>query len=186
MIGRYFSIVVLVFQVSFSFIAGKPLHSGDSITVYAFLHESCIISQHYTVALRTLDESYQCADIQFVGLFPNASSTTQKIETFQKKYGLEFDLRTDHAHKMKELFGAEVTPEVVVYNETQELILYKGRIDDTYFRVGKKRRLTSTSELKDVLEAITNNQPITTAHTEAVGCYINKKKNNNSILNIFR
>lgn len=77
-----------------------------------------------------------------------------------------------------EALGASVTPEVVVFNESKEKILYKGRIDDSYARVGKRKRVTSTSELKEVLEAIKNDQPIQVSNTTAVGCFIGKDKLN--------
>ena len=69
--------------------------------------------------------------------------------------------------------GATVTPEIVVYNHTQEVILYKGRIDNTYFRVGKKRTITTTSELEQVLDAIQKGASIPDLDAPAVGCFIN-------------
>ena len=69
-----------------------------------------------------------------------------------------------------------MTPEVVVYNESRQEICYKGRIDDAYARVGQRKRITATSELKDVLEALQNNQPIPVSNTEAIGCLIGPNK----------
>lgn len=148
----------------------------DNITVYIFLHESCVISQYYTLSLKELHQKYADNTIEFIGLFPNFSSKPENIEQFKEKYQIPFDLKTDYYHTIKEKFEAMVTPEVVVYNESAEEIIYKGRIDDAYARVGKRKRVTSTSELKDVLEALANNEPILTANTQAVGCFINKNK----------
>ena len=61
----------------------------------------------------------------------------------------------------------------MVYNHNDQEILYKGRIDNAYFRVGKKRGVTSTSDLKDALEAIVRGEPVLIKETEAVGCFIN-------------
>ena len=148
----------------------------DSITVYLFLHESCIISQYYTLPLREMHQEYANEQLQFVGLFPNFSSKPDKIQAFKETYDIPFELKADYFHTKKEAFGATVTPEVVVYNESRGTILYKGRIDDTYARVGQKRRITTTSELKDVLEAIRDNQAIPISQTEAIGCFISKNK----------
>ena len=148
----------------------------DSITVYIFLHESCIISQYYTLPLREIYEEYAGDRIQFVGLFPNFSSKPDKIQAFKERYKIPFTLEADYYHTRKEALGAEVTPEVVVVNECSGETLYKGRIDDAYARVGKRKRVTSTSELQDALEAIRNDQPIPVAHTEAIGCFIGKSK----------
>jgi hypothetical protein len=154
----------------------NPTESKDTIIVYIFLHESCIISQYYTLPLKELHEEYANESVQFIGVFPNFSSKPDKIEEFKKKYQSPFELKTDYYHTKKEKFGATVTPEVVVYNQSEKKIIYKGRIDDAYARVGKRKRITTTSELKNVLESIRNNQPITVSNTQTVGCFIGKNK----------
>lgn len=138
--------------------------------VYVFLHEDCLISQHYTLRLRKLHQEYASETILFEGIFPNSSSTELGLEVFRQKYGVPFPMWLDEGQKLKEKFDAKVTPEVVVVNNGKTL--YQGRIDDTYFRVGKKRRVTTTSELKDVLEAIRAGQAVTTPSVPAVGCFI--------------
>ena len=146
----------------------------DSITVYIFLHESCVISQYYTLPLKELHKEYANENIQFIGLFPNFSSKPNQIEAFKEKYQIPYELKTDYFHKKKEKFEATVTPEVVVYNESKGQLIYRGRIDDAYARVGKRKRITTTSELKNVLESIRNNQAITVSNTQAIGCFIGK------------
>ena len=147
---------------------------SDTISVYIFLHEDCVISQYYTLPLKELHNQYGNDSIQFVGLFPNFSSKKENIQAFKEKYGLPFPLKTDYFKTKTILFDAEVTPEVVVYNENKKAILYQGRIDNTYFRVGKKRTITTTSELADALEAIVTHQPISVKKTQPIGCFINK------------
>ena len=160
--------------------ANESYSSSDSITVYVFLHESCVISQYYTLPLRKLHNEFASDKIQFIGLFPNFSSKPENIKAFKEKYNIPFALKTDYFKTKTEKFGATVTPEVVVFNETKNKILYKGRIDDAYARIGKKRRFTNTSELKDALNSIVNDEPILIAETNAVGCFINQSK---SIIN---
>jgi len=158
--------------------ASSPTSQKDQITVYIFLHEACIISQYYTLPLRQMHEEYACENLEFVGLFPNPTSTAAKVEAFGEKYRVPFSLETDHHHHLVEALGASVTPEVVVYNQTTSQILYKGRIDDAYARVGQRKRSSATSELRDVLTAIAQEQPINVPPTKAVGCYIGTNKLN--------
>ncbi len=151
---------------------------NDSVTVYVFLHESCIISQYYTLNLRELSNEFSNENIQFIGLFPNYSSKPEKIKEFKEKYKIPFQLKTDY-DKIKTIqFEATVTPEVIVFNETQNEILYKGRIDDAYARVGRRKQVIATSELKDALTAISNHLPIEVRETTPVGCYISMRKAN--------
>ena len=148
----------------------------DSITVYIFLHESCRISQYYSLPLRKLHEQYANEYLQFVGVFPSPNSTSEKIKAFKDAYNIPFTLEADHYHQRTEALGATVTPQVVVFNETDRDILYTGRIDDSYARVGQRKRVNTSSELKDVLEAIKNNTPILSENAPAIGCFIGKNK----------
>ena len=150
-------------------------NTSDTISVYIFLHEEYVISQYYTLSLKELHAQYANDAIQFIGLFPNFSSKKDKIQAFKEKYELPFALKTDYFKTKTQLFDAQVTPEVVVYNENKKVILYQGRIDNTYFRVGKKRTITTTSDLADALEAIVTQQPITVANTQPIGCFINMR-----------
>lgn len=146
----------------------------DEIRVYVFLHESCRISQFYTPTLKELHKKYSSKSIVFEGIFPNPKTEKEDIETFQKKYELSFDMVVDDKQGLTNKLGAMVTPEVIVYNLSKEKILYKGRIDDSYFRVGKRKQVTTTSELKDVLEAIQNGEPVNVEFKDAIGCFIRK------------
>ena len=110
---------------------------------------------------------------------PSFSSKKEKIQAFKEKYKLPFILKTDYFKTKTKLLDATVTPEVVIYNEYKKEILYRGRIDNTYFRVGKKRTITTTSDLADALEAIVHHQPVKIATTQPIGCFINRKELSN-------
>lgn len=159
--------------------ANSSVDLQDSITVYIFLHDDCIISQNYTLTLKTLHKEFANEDLQFVGLFPDFASKPKNIAAFREKYNIPFLLKQDYYHDKKEAFNATVTPEVVIYNETQKQIVYQGRIDDTYARVGQRRKVITTSELKDALKAIRNNQAVKITKTDPIGCFIRKNKLSN-------
>ena len=108
-----------------------------SIEVYVFMGEECIISQYYTLTLKQLWKDYADESIHFKGLFPNPSSCPKKIRAFQEKYELPFSLSLDLQQEQMHRFGVKVTPEVVVFDKGQSKILYQGRIDNTYFRIGR-------------------------------------------------
>ena len=171
---KNFILLVGIMLLGQSTFATPTNDAKDKITVYIFLHESCLISQFYTLPLKELHSTFASKRLQFVGLFPNTSSQPKNIQKFKEKYQIPFELKTDHSKFKVAQFGATVTPEVVVYNETQNQVLYQGRIDNTYARVGKKRQVTTSAELKDALEAITNCETIAVTKTDPVGCFINR------------
>lgn len=157
-------------------LSAKMATDNDSITVYIFMREDCKVCQNYTLKWQDLHETYANDSIRFVGVFPNFSSKPKKIDAFKNKYQIPFDFVHDYFKTLTNRFGATVTPQVVVFNHNEKKILYNGRTDNTYFRVGKRRTVTTTSELKDALEAIKNGQPIEITETAPVGCFINFQK----------
>ncbi len=142
------------------------------IEVYLFLGEECLISQYYTLPIKQLWQEYADEQVTFIGLFPNPSSSPEKMSAFKEKYQIPFSLAIDIQQEKMKAFDISVTPEVVVYDKRQQQVLYKGRIDNTYFRVGKRRTVTTTAELADVLAAIRMNKAPTIPATPAIGCFI--------------
>lgn len=145
-----------------------------AIEVYIFMGEECIISQYYTLSLKQLWNEYAGESIQFTGFFPNPSSSPEKIKAFQDKYELPFPLSLDLQQEQMRRFGVKVTPEVVVFDKDHSQILYQGRIDNTYFRVGKRRTITTKTELDQVLQAVQANETPAVENAPAVGCFITK------------
>ena len=140
--------------------------------VYIFLEEDCRISQFYTNSLNNLHRQFANEHITFTGVFPSPTTKKNDIEGFKEKYKIPFDLVFDDQQVLTKKFGATITPEVVVYQPEQEKVIYKGRIDNSYFRVGKRRNVVTTNELKHVLSCIKNNRPVKISWKEAIGCYI--------------
>lgn len=141
-------------------------------TIYIFLLEDCVISQHYAPILNELYQEYASDSIQFVGIFPNRISSPKTIETFKATYAIPFELKYEHYQQTARKLAATVTPEVVVYDEKEESVLYKGRIDDQFVRVGRRRQVRRSFELEEVLEAIQNRKKIETEMTASIGCFI--------------
>ncbi len=149
-------------------------HSRDSITVYIFLGEECVICRYYTLTLRQLHQEFGDR-VQFTGIFPNPSSKRKKIAAFKEKYQLPFDLKMDAHQILTKKMGARITPEAVVFHASSGEILYRGRIDDAYIGVGNRRSAVTASELRDALRAILENRKVPVKSTEAVGCFIEMK-----------
>jgi len=141
-------------------------------TVYIFLSETCPICQSYTLTLKELYTKYSNKSVKFIGVFPNYYADLDSIQAFKNKYIIPFDLIIDKNAELTKRFGATITPEVFIENE-EHLILYSGRIDDSFYSIGKRRKLITSSDLGDALAAITENQKIKPYKTQAVGCIIN-------------
>ena len=171
----WFLFSILIFPISASAQDEKP-----SLSVYFFLAEDCVICQQYTSYLNTLFEEYAGEEVEMIGYFPNSFSKQQKIAAFQRKYQVAMPLKTDYFQTKAQQFQIRVTPEVVVYDHTQQKVLYQGRIDNTFYQLGRRRRVTTEHDLEDLLKAWRNGEEITPTQTEPIGCLITKKKNSNT------
>ncbi len=168
MIRRHF---IWLFSVIFLF-SGFSIPEKEKIAVYIFLGEECVISQHYTLQLKELHAQFANEHIRFTGYFPNPNSTLESIQSFKEKYTLPFELKHDKVQLQMMKFGITVTPEVIIFKPSTQEVLYQGRIDNTYFKVGQRRRVTTTFDLKNVLESIQKEEKIVVKKTEVIGCFI--------------
>lgn len=68
--------------------------------------------------------------------------------------------------------GATVTPQAFVFARNQKRPVYQGRIDNLYGAYGKKRKVATTHELADALEAVVAGRAVRITKTMPVGCFI--------------
>lgn len=144
----------------------------DSISVNFFLLEDCKICQYYSNEINQIHSEFNDERIGYVGYFPNRYSTQENIDSFKVRYKIPFTLKKEFFQTKTKNYKVRVTPEVVVYNETQKRIMYQGRIDNAFEKLGVRRRVVTTHELRDALSAIQNNKPIIKTKSDAVGCLI--------------
>jgi hypothetical protein len=139
-------------------------------TVHVFLKENCPIAIYHTKTLSELHERF-AMDIAFRGYVSTSKATEQSVAAFKAKFVIPFAIEPDASLSKAHHFGAKVTPEVVVLDRDGKT-LYRGHIDNTYADFGKRRRVTTSHDLRDVLEALAKGEAVEPKSTEAVGCLI--------------
>jgi hypothetical protein len=75
--------------------------------------------------------------------------------------------------------GATVTPQAVVVT-VAGTIAYRGRIDNQYAALGKPRRVVTSHDLRDAIDAVLAGKAVSHAETEALGCFIAPAKKSGS------
>jgi hypothetical protein len=148
----------------------------DSFTVYLFLLEDCKITQAYTDKISDIYGNYVCDSIGFIALFPNPVSSDTTVADFREKYQLPVRCTTLEARLKALLYGITITPEVAIVNETTQELLYRGRIDNMFERVGERRRVVTSFELEAALYAIRHCKDIPVPRTMATGCFLPLKQ----------
>ena len=166
-------ILSLLFIVQASLVFGQNFNKKDSLSVYIFMSEDCVISQNYTKKLNELALKYQKDHIGLVGVFPNTWSKDSTIQQFIKDYSISFPCKTDHFKTLTKKYGIRITPEVLVLNHASDTPIYKGRIDNQYERIGKRRTKATTNDLEDFIDSWKKDKNISYKESIAVGCFIN-------------
>lgn len=150
----------------------SPKPNTTKYTVYFFLGEDCKICQYYTPVMNELSTNFASDSISFVGMFPTRYSTKKGIADFRDKYDVNFPLKREYYGTKTRKFGVKITPEVVIYDNIYEEVLYKGRIDNSYVTVGRRRQVVTESELKWALNNILEGDEIKVKESKTIGCYI--------------
>jgi len=165
----------LLFILILSGITLTSAAQTDSLMVYVFLSETCPICKSTTPELKSLYSDYSSKGVSFKGIFPNESlSTSDTRQAFATKYKLKFPLIGDPQHSLTNQLNAQITPEVFVINLKNNQLIYRGLIDNSYIRVGKRRSITTAFYLRNALEQYISGQTSSIQSTEAVGCIIQK------------
>ena len=116
-------------------------------TAIVFLLSDCPASQDYTLTLNELYLKYKVNNITFIGIFPGKFSTNDELLTFQKKYKVKFPLLKDPDMALTKWLGVKIAPSCFLVDRKGNT-LYKGRINDWLFALGKKRMQITQNNLE--------------------------------------
>ncbi len=146
---------------------------SDSLTVYVFLSEDCPVCQNQTLPLKQLYNQYKNESVKFVAVFSNPSSSDATILSFRATYDLAFAAVFDSTQQIAKRYNAQITPEVVVVNHSENnTVVYRGAVDNAYPALGKRRTIVTEHFLDNALKALLKNSKDYLPSTRAIGCYI--------------
>jgi peroxiredoxin len=144
---------------------------SNKASVIVFLLSDCPASQSYTTTLNKLSKKYLPEKIKFYGVFPGKFSTTEELKSFQKIYMISFPLLMDPEMSFSKYMKASIAPSCFVVDSTGKII-YKGRIDDWLYALGKKRQVITENNLDDALKSVSKNLPVKKSETTPIGCIL--------------
>ena len=155
------------------FLTSSLLSHGAEIKahVVVLLDPGCPIARHHLGTLRQCHEQFATQGVDFQGFVPNALATDTSMHAYMKKFQIPFTVHPDPQQQKATELKATIVPEVFVFDAAQKLV-YRGRIDDTYAAIGKRRPQAQTHDLIRTLNAILSGSPIPSAQTTPIGCAI--------------
>ncbi|WP_158633367.1 redoxin domain-containing protein [Tautonia sociabilis] len=139
------------------------------VLAVVFLWTPCPISNQYSPTLNAIAGQADATRVRFVGLYVDADLTDEEVADHAREYALEFPIGRRGAVGLARSLGLETVPSAIVVDDRGR-IRYRGRIDDQFFDLGRRRQIVRSHDLKDAIAAVLAGEAIAEPRTEAIGC----------------
>jgi len=154
---------------------GKPVAFSTlrgPVTVLMFLSTQCPVSNGYNQRMIALFNEYSPKSVKFVFLNANQNESPAEVASHAKRVGFPFPVYKDANNVVADRFGAQVTPEALVIDQSG-VVQYHGAIDDS-----QNEARIRTRGLRMALDAVLAGKPVEVSQTKAFGCTIKRVRKN--------
>lgn len=135
-----------------------------------FVSTDCPIANSYAPELRALAAEYEPRGIRLYVVHADRALAPARAREHATAYELPGTILLDPDHRLVRALGARTTPEAFVV--THDGAVYRGRIDDAWEDLGRRRRVVRTRDLRAALDELLAGRPVSVPVTEPVGCVI--------------
>jgi len=150
----------------------RPLDVGEAkASVLFFLAPDCPISNSYAPEINAIVRDNGNKPLRFHVVYVDPDLTVEAARKHAASFGYRCPVLLDREHRLVSATGVTITPEVAVVTADGQ-VAYRGRIDDSYLRLGGQRRSPSQRDLRAALSGLLEGRPVPAPRTKAVGCEI--------------
>lgn len=143
---------------------------GTKAVVLMFISTRCPYSNAYNERMAKLFADYSNKGVVFLGIYANGTESLEDIKQHAQAKKFAFPILKDEGNVVADLYGAQVTPETFVLDNSLTL-RYHGRIDNSH-----KIEEVSTQDLRVALDAVLKGEKVANKETKAFGCSIKRVK----------
>ena len=153
--------------------AVNPLEPAGRASILFFITNDCPIANSYAPEIQRICGEYAGKGMACALVYSDLSLDVAAIRKHHSEFGYPDTIPAirDTGHKLADATGATITPEAIVVSQGGK-VLYRGRIDNLYAALGKPRRQATEHDLRQALDEVLAQKPVTHPQTPAVGCYI--------------
>jgi hypothetical protein len=151
---------------------GRPAVAGGAKAVaLVFILPDCPICNAYVPELNRLYREFRSRGAALVLVHADPVTTADVARQHTQEYQIAAPVALDGQHVWVRRAQATTTPEAALFSAAGDL-LYRGRINDQYAGLGRRRAVVTSHDLRDALEAVLAGRPVPQSRTEAIGCLI--------------
>ncbi len=181
--ARRSSVLLLVFSVWTLFgasltvqdvqgVARSPLQPEGKASLLFFVTSDCPISNSYAPEIQRICSEYGPKGIACNLVYVDPDLTPSDVKKHVREFGYgAMPAILDSTQKLVRAAGATTTPEAAVIGRAGQ-VLYRGRIDNVYASLGKRRPAATEKDLRKALDEVVAGKAVSTPETKAIGCYI--------------
>jgi len=150
----------------------SPLRPDGIASVLFFITSDCPISNSYAPEIQRICSEYGPKKVSCNLVYVDPDLTVADVKKHVKDFGYSgVPAILDSTQKLVHAPGASITPEAAVIGASGQ-VLYRGRIDNVYASLGKRRPEATEKDLRKALDEVLSGKPVSTPQTKAIGCYI--------------
>lgn len=155
----------------------RLLGSGERYPALAlvFITTECPVAREYVPELNRLAASFAEQGVLFYGVIFEPTASRADAKRFQEEFKIQFPVLFDASGELAAALAPTRVPEAFVLDAGGSVV-YRGRIDDRYPEVGRKRNETTSHDLADAVAAVLDGRPIDQPQTTPVGCPLDTKR----------
>ncbi len=154
-------------------IAAQGLFAAEpAVRLQFFITTDCPISNSYAPEIQRICAEYGPKGVSCELVYVDPTLTKADIDKHVKDFGYSsVPAVLDATQSLVKAAGATITPEAAMLGPTGA-ILYRGRIDNVYAALGKRRPEATEHDLRKALDEALSGKPVSESRTQAIGCYI--------------
>ena len=152
-------------------VEGKKVSFDDlkgSVTVVTFISTICPISNAYDDRMNAIYKDYSAKGVKFIFVNANSNESPKEVQSHAKDVGFMFPVYKDVGNAAADQFGASVTPESFVIDNSG-IVRYHGQIDDS-----RNAARVKVQGLRQALDAVLAGRAVDIKETKAFGCTIKR------------
>lgn len=149
-----------------------PFTPDRRAALLLFVSTDCPISNAYAPEVQRVCADYAERGVDCLLLYEDARVTPDAVRRHREAYGLgRIAAAIDADRAVASAAGATITPEAAVVDRTGS-IRYRGRIDDLYVDLRRRRPAATSHDLRTAIDAVLAGRPVARSRIPATGCYI--------------
>ena len=154
----------------------RPLEKSTArADVILFILHDCPIANAFAPEINRLAAEFQPRGVRFFVVHTDPGLALADAQQHAKDFAYRCPVLLDPEHRLVTRLKATITPEAFVVTAAGTTA-YRGRIDDRFVELGKRRPEPTRRDLRLALESILADQPVTEPVTKAIGCFISTPK----------